>query len=63
MTGLLSETSYRSTNVLHDDSDPRRTAILTFIRDRIAARPIPSLAEIAEAFGCLAVSRANTWWR
>ncbi|NWD91950.1 LexA family protein, partial [Pseudomonas sp. K5002] len=31
---------------------PRRTAILTFIRDRIAQQgQSPSLAEIAEAFG------------
>jgi repressor LexA len=31
---------------------PRRTAILTFIRDRIAEHgQSPSLAEISEAFG------------
>lgn len=48
----MSEKPDRSTNVLHDDFNPRRTAILTFIRDRIAQQgQPPSLAEIAEAFG------------
>ena len=44
---------------------PRRSAILNFIRERIAQQgQPPSLAEIAEAFGLpRAVWRANTCWR